>query len=214
MFINIVVITKNPQPLTHTKFAMISSFESVIKKILDDPNWAKKLLIGIIISFIPIVNILALGYVYRYANQVRREHVLTLPQWDYWMELIFPGLYFFAVGFFFYMLPILIGCILGQYLSIFYLISIAGILAGPAFFASALKEFQASGENFRSLLNFQAILDRVQSCWRLLIIPSLCFAALYLLLWIHWILWSVAFFVGMLFYLAFAYTVYLENRKY
>lgn len=193
---------------------MISSFESVIKRILDDSDWAKKLLIGIVISFIPVVNILALGYVYRYANQVRRERNLTLPAWDYWMDLVLPGIYFFAVGFFYYMLPILIGCVLGQWLSIFYLISIAGILIGPALFASALQEFQTSGENFRSLLNFQVILERVQSSWRLLIIPSMCFAALYLLMWVHWILWTVTFFVGTLFYLAFALTVYLEKRKF
>jgi hypothetical protein len=193
---------------------MYSSFESVIRRIMEDSDWVKKLLIGVVIAFIPIVNILALGYVYRYANQVRQERELTLPSWGDVREMVMPGLYFLAVGFFYYLLPILVGCVLGQWLSIFYVISIAGILIGPALFTSALQEFQTSGENFHSLLNFQVIWDRVQSCWKLLVIPSLCFAALYLLLWIHWILWSVAIFVGMLFYLAYALTVYLESRKY
>lgn len=196
--------------MSTTEQPAMPPFEEIVRAIFEDKAWPKKLLIGAVLSLIPLVNFIALGYLYKYANQIRKERRIDLPAWDYWADLIVPGVYFFLINLAYMGLIMLIGNLLTPFSSVFYILIIIGYVAGPAFFTSALMEFQKSNEQWKSLLNFGPILGRVSQNWITLVIPSLCFASLFLLGRISWLLLMPAFFIGSIFYLAYATILYLE----
>ncbi|MCH8828532.1 MAG: hypothetical protein IID45_03040, partial [Planctomycetes bacterium] len=53
-------------------------------RIITDKRFANKLLIGGLISFVPILNIVILGYFQGYARQIRDSGNLSLPSLDKW----------------------------------------------------------------------------------------------------------------------------------
>ncbi len=193
----------------------MATFEEIIKTIVNDSNWLKKILIGIILAPIPLINFIALGYLYKYANHVRQTRQVQMPNWPYWADLIQPGVFLFLIGLLYYGILIMIGSWLSVHVgSLFYILVLISILIGPAFISSALFEFQKSGEQWKSLLNYETIIGRVLISWPRLIIPSLSFAALHLLSWISPILMAMSFFAGAIFYLAFTTHVFTESRHY
>lgn len=80
--------------------------EQVSKQVFSDNNWLKKCAIGGVVSLIPIVNILALGYLYQIFMQGRTEKTIALPEWDDLRALFLDGLRFLVVGLIFAGLPI------------------------------------------------------------------------------------------------------------
>ncbi len=73
--------------------------------VTEDPDALKKILIGGIISMIPIVNFAAMGYVVAVIRRVANDDPYPLPEWDNF------GLYFsegfkVLVGLFVYFLPV------------------------------------------------------------------------------------------------------------
>ncbi|MBK1875422.1 DUF4013 domain-containing protein [Pelagicoccus mobilis] len=82
------------------------TIEQVSKQVFSDNNWLKKCAIGGVVSLIPIVNIFALGYLYRIFMQGRTEKTISLPEWDDLKTLFIDGLRFLVVGLIFAGLPI------------------------------------------------------------------------------------------------------------
>lgn len=81
--------------------------------MFQDRDWLKKILIGGVISFIPIVNFAAIGYMIQVVRNVRDGQDLPLPEWDQFGEYFVSGLYLFLV-FLIYALPIiLLACLQG-----------------------------------------------------------------------------------------------------
>lgn len=90
------------------------SFEKICGAVLEDPQFLRKWLIGGLLSYLPFVNLLVLGYVYRYTRQIREEGDVTLPEWSdlkglvqdglkmLLLVLIYVGLPLLAAGFVFY----------------------------------------------------------------------------------------------------------------
>ncbi|HOB12513.1 MAG TPA: DUF4013 domain-containing protein [Syntrophomonadaceae bacterium] len=56
-----------------------------------DPDWVRKLLLGCVVTLLPIVNILTLGYFLACLEAGLRGHQM-LPEWDGWAELFNDGL--------------------------------------------------------------------------------------------------------------------------
>ncbi len=81
--------------------------------MFQDRDWLKKILIGGVISLIPIVNFAAMGYIVQLIRNVRDGEMLPLPEWDQFGECFVSGLYLFLV-YVVYSLPIiLLACLQG-----------------------------------------------------------------------------------------------------
>lgn len=66
-------------------------WEQVFKFPLQDPDWLKKILIGCLISMVPVLNILSLGYFMECITRGAKGRS-TLPEWDNWREHLQQGL--------------------------------------------------------------------------------------------------------------------------
>jgi uncharacterized protein DUF4013 len=76
----------------------------------EDVNWVKKVLIGGVVTLIPIVNFAATGYWLTQTKNVYEGHELPLPEWDSFGDYFVKGL-IAVVGEFIYSLPaILLYC--------------------------------------------------------------------------------------------------------
>lgn len=74
------------------------NFERAFSFVLDDPDWAKKVIIGGLMTLIPIVGqLLVLGYMIAVGRNVIRDKPQPLPAWDDWGQMIVDGVYAFVV---------------------------------------------------------------------------------------------------------------------
>ncbi len=81
--------------------------------MFEDESWIKKILIGGIISLVPIVNFAAMGYVVEVIRNVRDGRPTPLPEWDQFGQMWMSGLWLFVI-FLVYSIPIIIlACISG-----------------------------------------------------------------------------------------------------
>ncbi len=85
------------------------SFDDVCKRIFADPRWVPNVLIGGVLSFVPLLNIYALGYQYRYFEQIRRGGGFTWPDWTDWEGLFLDGLRLLAIIALYGLLPVFVG---------------------------------------------------------------------------------------------------------
>jgi hypothetical protein len=78
--------------------------------VFEDPNWIMKVLIGGIVSIIPIVNFAALGFMVTTLKNVADGQPQPLPEWGNFGEHFMKGLYVF-LGYLIYFAPaILVYC--------------------------------------------------------------------------------------------------------
>jgi Protein of unknown function (DUF4013) len=81
--------------------------------MFEDKDWVKKILIGGVLSLIPIVNFVTLGYLVQVVRNVRDGQALPLPEWDQFGEYFMSGLWLFLI-FLVYSIPIIIlACLQG-----------------------------------------------------------------------------------------------------
>ena len=86
-----------------------SSFSYMFK----DEDWIKKILIGGVVGFIPIVNFASIGYMVQIIRNVRDGQALPLPEWDEFGKLFMDGLWVFLI-FLVWSIPIiLVACLQG-----------------------------------------------------------------------------------------------------
>jgi hypothetical protein len=81
--------------------------------MFEDKDWLKKILIGGLVSLVPIVNFAALGYVVQIVRNVRDGHALPLPEWDQFGEYFMSGLWLFLVHLVYSIPIILLACLQG-----------------------------------------------------------------------------------------------------
>lgn len=75
--------------------------------VFDDPNWIMKLVIGGLVSLVPIVNFAALGYMVTVLKNVADGQAQPLPEWSNFGDYFMKGLYVF-VGALIYAAPIIL----------------------------------------------------------------------------------------------------------
>jgi len=81
--------------------------------MFQDENWIKKILIGGVVGFIPIVNFAAIGYMIQIIRNVRAGQALPLPEWDEFGKYFVDGLWIFLI-FLVWAIPIiLVACLQG-----------------------------------------------------------------------------------------------------
>mgnify|MGYP000734199593 CR=1 FL=1 len=184
------------------------SFETICKRIFMGKGFWRKFLIGGLLSSVPIVNLFALGFLYRFAMRIRTEGTLELPEWDDPKGLFIDGLKCFAAFFPFYFIPIvLLGGISALISSLFFLIrldlfalTIAFIPVALAFFIgtplaiTALWKLQER-EDFSALLKLEEILGLLKLNFEKLLVPHMAVLGLFV---IGWPIFGFAYFLGIL----------------
>ena len=75
--------------------------------VFDDKKWVSKLLIGLLVSIVPILNFAWNGYLVRLLNRVSAREEEPLPEWDEFGDKWVKGLILFVVGLI-YAIPVVI----------------------------------------------------------------------------------------------------------
>ncbi len=158
-------------------------FEEVFAHLIRSPNWGRKLLIGGGLSFIPVVNLFAFGYLYRFAAQLRHAGQLRLPEWHDWSGLFSDGLKFAVVWLAYWLLPVVVGVILAIVFgamglgALGYLFLSSIFLAASVLFCAALYRLQMRS-NYHDLLDIVLIARMSYMKASEFILPALVFAGI------------------------------------
>lgn len=175
-------------------------FELVLQALLRKSDIWRKVLLGGLLSFVPLVNLLAFGYLLRVCRDCRRYGVVSLPDWRDWKGLLVDGLRFAAVWVVFWLLPVLAGGILARLLAagglgaFGYLLQVAGIVIGSLLLCAGLYRFQRRYE-LRDLLEVLLIARMACGLFPAAVVAVLASAGLAALVWP---LYGFAFFASLL----------------
>ncbi len=180
------------------------SFDEVCKRIFSEPRWLPNVLIGGALSFVPILNVFALGYQYRYFEQIHRGGGFAWPDWSDWEGLFLDGLRLLAVMALYGFLPVIIGLI-GVYFLGSLSVAIMGrnplyalvsplVLLAPLWTVAMLYFYQPKRR--------WAVLQRptlawlmTRAAWPAFLVPALAFWGL---MWLGIALLGFTFFLGFL----------------
>lgn len=146
--------------------------------VFEDPNWAGKIIIGGLITLIPIVGwLFVIGYLVAIARNIIKGDPQPLPEWSDFGQIFVDGIYGFVIAFV-YVLPIIIvSCVFWAPLSLispdsgdgsflFTLLSccfsafvfIYAVIVGWFFIPAALGRY-AETSDLASALRFGEVLD-------------------------------------------------------
>lgn len=146
--------------------------------VFEDPNWAGKIIIGGLITLIPIIGwIFVMGYLIAIARNVINGDPQPLPEWSDFGQMLVDGIYGIVIAFV-YALPIIIlACIFavavlllapdnGDASLLFtlttccfvFLVLIYAVLVGWLFIPAALGRY-AETDDLASSLRFGEVLD-------------------------------------------------------
>jgi len=195
-------------------------FEEVFRSMLKLPGLWQKLLIGGLLSFIPVVNLFAFGYLYRVSRAVRGAGRPVLPTWQLredWRGLFSDGLRFAVIWLAFWLLPVLLALFVSWLLSLVFLgaltniFFISAVLYATVLFSSALYRYNMR-QNFNDLLDLNLIL---RMTWMEL--PGLLIPVFFFLGLVVWLLpfYGFSFFGGFLVLITYISIRYrsIENRR-
>ena len=87
-----------------------AKFGSSMHQLFGRPGWIPKVLLGGGLSFVPVLNLFALGYLMVY-EAVLRSQQLDLPEWSEmdWPSLFIDGMRMLSLLFCFVGVPLLVG---------------------------------------------------------------------------------------------------------
>lgn len=84
------------------------NYIDLLKYPFKDKDWVKKLLLGCVISIVPVLNILTLGYFLK-CIQIGKSRRQILPEWEDWADHIRDGFMAFLIALIYLLIPILLG---------------------------------------------------------------------------------------------------------
>ena len=194
------------------------SLEAVCSRLFGRPGWIPKVLLGGGLSFIPGLNLFALGYLVVYGRRLRRNQQLDLPEWSEmnWPELFICGLKLFGLLIIFVGLPMIVGWITSivLYFLTFGLLGVVAYLPlaitgffAPMIFLAAFMSY-LTHEEFRDAFHFRALIQQVIHGWKPLALPVVAFWGIFLL---ALPLYGLSFFVGAWVLIAYSCTLRMKN---
>lgn len=194
------------------------SLEAVCTRLFGRPGWIPKVLLGGGLSFIPGLNLFALGYLFIYGRQLRRSGRVDLPEWSEmnWPELFVCGLRLFGLLILYIGLPMLIGWIVSLLLY-FLTFGLLGVVAyfplaicgffSPMFFLSAFMAY-LKHEEFKDAFQIRILLQEVLSGWKPLALPVVAFWGIFLL---AIPMYGLSFFIGAWVLIAYSSALRMKN---
>ena len=194
------------------------SLEAVCTQLFSRPGWIPKVLLGGGLSFIPGLNLFALGYLLIYAQRLRKSRKLDLPEWSEmnWSELFISGLRLFVLLVAYLGIPMIAGWILSLLLY-FLTFGLLGVVAylplaltsflAPMLFLTALHQYQSS-EVIRDAFQMRDLFHKFLLYWKPLALPVVAFWGIFLL---ALPIYGLSFFVGMWILIAYSNVLRLKN---
>jgi hypothetical protein len=91
-------------------------WDAVGKKIFSDPRAGRKILMGVVLAYLPVIHFLVLGYGYQYLRQIRSSGRWQLPEWTDWARLFSDTLRALAVVAIYALLPLAVVSIIAALL--------------------------------------------------------------------------------------------------
>jgi len=159
-------------------------FEEVFNRLIKLPGFWGKLLIGGLLSFVPIVNIFAFGYLYRVSRSVRKLGEPVLPAWGDWSNLFMDGLRFAVVWLAYWLLPLVIAAGLAWLMALIGLGALSNLfflsvlLISSVLFSSALYRYNMR-KDFKDLLDVALIARMTWMEFPRLLIPAFVFLGIF-----------------------------------
>ena len=179
------------------------SLEAVCGRLFGRPGWIPKALWGGLLSFVPILNVLALGYLLEFTLRLRRLGEWELPEWrdQNFPNLFAEGLRAFLILVAYVGIPLLAGWLLSEIVDFLtfdllgivshFPLAIAGFIA-PFLFLSAIHAYLSDGI-FNDAWQIRSVLLQAKKFWPRLAIPVVAFWGIFLL---AIPLYGLSFFLG------------------
>ncbi len=194
------------------------SLEAVCTRLFGRPGWIPKVLLGGGLSFIPGLNLFALGYLFIYGRNLRRGQQLDLPEWSEMNlpELFICGLRLFGLLILYIGIPMIIGWItsLILYFLTFGLLGVVAYLPlaitgffSPMLFLSAFMAYLRH-EEFRDAFEIRILFKQAINGWKPLALPVVAFWGIFLL---ALPLYGISFFVGSWILIAYSCALRMKN---
>lgn len=159
-------------------------FEELCTRLLATTGFWLKIVVGGLLCFIPVVNILAFGYLMRLSTGVKRTGRVSLPEWEDWSGLFLDGLRFAVVWLAYWLLPLLLALAISSLIgelglgAFSYLLLSVVFLFSPLLFSAALYRYTRRLD-FRDLLDFPLIIRMSLKALPQLIIPAFVFVGIF-----------------------------------
>lgn len=175
-------------------------FEVMLPVLLRKPGLWRKVLLGGLLSFLPLVNLLAFGYLLQVCRDCRRHGVVVLPEWSGWKGLLLDGLRFAAAWLLYWLVPVLLAELLAGLLDsvglgvLGYFLQVAALLGGSLLLCAGLYRFQRRS-SLRDLLDVLLIFRMARGLFPAALVAVLAASGLAA---ICWPLYGLAFFFSLL----------------
>jgi Protein of unknown function (DUF4013) len=154
------------------------TLELVCKRLLSDPVWIFKCMLGAFLLAVPVAHFFACGYLYEIVNRARRGEPLELPDWDDWRRLFVNGVAAFVIFTVFTVLPLAGAWLLSRPLNLlgagwfsYMPMMPVGLLCFPLT-AASLYLYQKR-EDYRDAFRPWVLLAMIRSSWAHIIVPTL-----------------------------------------
>ncbi len=201
----------------------MESFESICGRLIKKPEFWTRMLIGIVISAIPVINIFSLGYLRQMINEPETEEGTVLPVWDFSVQNFqyhfMGGLQVLLFLLIFLFIPMSAGYILGICLlwispSMSLFLTYIGFLIGLPTTVYALLMIR----NINELSSWQiifAMFKRTISTYRSLFIPVFLFLCVLILgvQFLPRIMIGIPLFICLVFMIAFMKTLKIVHDR-
>ena len=187
------------------------SLEAVCGMLFGRPGWVTKALWGGLLSFVPILNVLALGYLVEYTQRLRRSREWELPEWrdQNFSNLFVEGFRALLILIAYVGIPLLAGWLLSEIVELLtfdllgivshFPLALAGFIA-PFLFLSGIHSYLSDGL-FSDAWQIRKVLMNSKNFWPRLAIPVVAFWGIFLL---AIPLYGLSFFLGLWVLLAYS----------
>ena len=155
-------------------------YGKIIKFPMEDKNWLVKIIVGGILSIIPIVNFIAFGYEFKVMKNAINKSP-GMPEWKSFADLFIKGLIVFVIALLYMIIPLIIFLGVAGFSTLSYMVGditnpysiIIAIL--PALFIGGILmlivgfilpmaiAMYAKSDNFGDAFKFSEILNRIKS---------------------------------------------------
>ncbi len=194
------------------------SLEAVCTQLFGRPGWIPKVLLGGCLSFIPGLNLFALGYLFIYGRRLRRNQQFDLPEWSEmnWPDLFICGMRLFGLLVVYVGIPLIAGWItsLILYFLTFGLLGVVAYLPlaitgffSPMVFLSAFMTY-LKNEEFRDAFQIRSLIQQVITGWKPLALPVIAFWGIFLL---ALPIYGLSFFIGAWVLIAYSSALRMKN---
>ncbi len=132
-----------------------------IKFPLSDKDWVKKIIIGCVVSLVPVLNLLTLGY-FLNCLQLGMQGRTQLPEWEDWGELFKDGFFALLIIVFYLAVPIILFPVLSFIPIIGTIIASILLLLAGLMLPAALASYSFR-RNFEDVLKIKLIFEQTMA---------------------------------------------------